>query len=58
MALEDDILKLLKAEGYRVNETIRDALNDFVGILEDEMESLDEATTDDEDLDDDDEEDD
>ncbi len=54
MALEDDILKLLKAEGYRVNEAIRDALDDFVAAIEDEMEAL-EAGLDDED---DDEEDD
>lgn len=41
MSLEDDILKLLKSEGYRLNEAIRDALDDFLSILEDEGEEMD-----------------
>ena len=41
MALEDDIIKLLKAEGYRVNETIRDALDEFIEIVEEETEDMD-----------------
>ncbi len=49
MALEDDILKLLKAEGYRVNETIRDALDEFVEILNDETEDMEDDPEDTED---------
>ena len=40
MALEDDIIKLLKAEGYRINETIRDALDEFIEVVNDETEDL------------------
>lgn len=40
MALEDDIIKLLKAEGYRINETIRDALDEFIEIINEEMEGI------------------
>jgi enamine deaminase RidA (YjgF/YER057c/UK114 family) len=40
MSLEQDILRLLKEEGYRVNEAIRDALDDFLTILEDEGEEM------------------
>jgi hypothetical protein len=57
MALEDDILKLLKAEGYRVNEAVRDALDEFVSVIEEEAEDLDdeddEEEFDEEDLDED-----
>ena len=55
MALEEDILKLLKAEGYRVNEVIRDALDDFVSIIDDEMEALEKGLEDDGDDEDDEE---
>ncbi len=41
MALEDDIIKLLKAEGYRMNETIRDALDEFIEVVNDETEDMD-----------------
>ena len=30
MGLEEDIVKLLKSEGYRINEAIRDALDEFL----------------------------
>lgn len=40
MALEDDIIKLLKAEGYRINETIRDALDEFIEVVNDETEDM------------------
>jgi len=56
MALEDDILKLLKAEGYRVNEAIRDALDDFIAAVEDEMEALEAGLDDEEDEDEDEDE--
>ncbi len=41
MALEDDIIKLLKVEGYRINETIRDALDEFIEVVNDETEDMD-----------------
>jgi hypothetical protein len=41
MALEDDIIKLLKAEGYRINETIRDALDEFIEVVNEESEDMD-----------------
>jgi hypothetical protein len=47
MALEDDIIKLLKAEGYRINETIRDALVEFIEIIDEEMEDIDSDIEDD-----------
>lgn len=40
MALEEDIIKLLKSEGYRINETIRDALDDFLDTVYDENEEM------------------
>jgi hypothetical protein len=43
MALEDDILKLLKAEGYRVNEAVKDALDEFIELVEEENENLEES---------------
>jgi hypothetical protein len=50
MGLEEDIIKLLKTEGFKINEAIRDALDEFVDVVEEENEDMDE------DLDDDDEE--
>lgn len=49
MALEDDFLKLLKAEGYRVNEAVRDALDDFISVLEDEQDGADDEEDEEED---------
>jgi len=46
MALEDDIIKLLKAEGYRMNETIRDALDEFIEIVNEETEDMEDDITD------------
>lgn len=48
MALEDDIIKLLKAEGFRINETIRDALDEFIEIINEEMEGIEGDIEDDE----------
>ena len=48
MPLEDDIIKLLKADGYRINETIRDALVEFIEIIDEEMEGIDADIEDDE----------
>ncbi|MCS6970678.1 MAG: hypothetical protein RMM29_01155 [Planctomycetota bacterium] len=57
MGLEEDIIKLLKSEGYRINETIRDALDDFLDVVYEENEDMEEEFEDlddeeDEDLDD------
>jgi len=48
MALEDDIIKLLKAEGYRINETIRDALDEFIEVVNDETEDMEDDLDDEE----------
>ncbi len=50
MALEDDIIKLLKAEGYRINETIRDALDEFIEVVNDETEDIDDDLDDEEEV--------
>ena len=41
MSLQEDILGLLQSEGYPSTEVILDALNDFVAVVQDEMESHD-----------------
>ncbi|MFW5828824.1 MAG: hypothetical protein ACOCXA_01065 [Planctomycetota bacterium] len=40
MSLRQDILELLRAENYPINEVITDALGDFIQIVEDEAESM------------------
>ena len=55
MALEEDIIKLLKSEGYRINETIRDALDDFLDTVNDENEEMEDDLDDEEDKEDEDE---
>jgi len=40
MSLKSEILKLLKEEGYRLNEAVDDALNEFITIIEEETEGL------------------
>lgn len=42
MALSEDILSLLREEGYKVNESVIEALNDFITIVEEETEGMDE----------------
>jgi hypothetical protein len=49
MGLEEDVIKLLKSEGYRINETIRDALDDFLDTVYDENEEMEEDLEDDDD---------
>jgi len=51
MGLEEDIIKLLKSEGYRINETIRDALDDFLDTVYDENEEMEEDLGDEEEKD-------
>jgi hypothetical protein len=48
MGLEEDIIKLLKTEGFKVNEAIRDALDEFVDIVNEENEDMEENLDEDE----------
>jgi len=52
MGLDDDIIKLLKADGLKMNEAIRSALTDFIDIVKDENEDFEDDSKDDEDDDD------
>lgn len=47
MGLPEDIAKLLKSEGYRLNETIRDGINDFIEIVTEENEEMEDDAEDD-----------
>jgi hypothetical protein len=40
MGIEKDFIALMKSEGFRVNETILDALDEFVGIVSDENDAM------------------
>ncbi len=40
MALEEDIIKLLKSEGFKMNEAIRDALDEFLDTVNEENEDM------------------
>ena len=40
MSLKSEILKLLKEEGYRLNEAVDDALDEFITIVEEETEGV------------------
>lgn len=40
MSLKSDILKLLKEEGYRINEAVDDAIDEMITVVEDEMEGV------------------
>lgn len=42
MGLEEDVLKLLKSEGFKINDTIRDALDEFIDTVNEENEDMDE----------------
>jgi hypothetical protein len=46
MGLEEDILKLLRAEGYRINEAIKDHLDEFLDCVNDENEDMEELDAD------------
>jgi hypothetical protein len=48
MGLQEDIIKLVKNEGFKVNEAIKDALDEFVDIVNEENEDMDEDLEDDE----------
>ena len=47
MGLEEDVIKLLKAEGFKINEAIKDALDEFIDIVDEENEDMEEAGDDD-----------
>lgn len=47
MGLPEDLAKLLKSEGYRLNETIRDGINDFIDLVIEENEEMEEEVEDD-----------
>ena len=49
MAVSDEIMSALRDEGYRINEAVRAALDDFLAIVEEENEDIDMASDDDED---------
>lgn len=38
MPIDDDILELLRGEGYRITDDVREAVADFVGKLNDVLE--------------------
>jgi len=40
MGLPEDVSKLLKSEGYKINETIQDAINDFLDTVIEENEEM------------------
>ncbi len=43
MAVDKDIIKLLVADGYKINETIRDALADLLEVVEEENSEMTES---------------
>jgi hypothetical protein len=43
MAIDKDIIKLLVADGYKINETIRDALADLLEVVEEENSEMTES---------------
>ncbi|MEK7415576.1 MAG: hypothetical protein AAB263_19905 [Planctomycetota bacterium] len=47
MGLPEDLAKLLKSEGYKTNETIQSAINDFLEIVTEENEEMEDDTEDD-----------
>ena len=40
MGIKEDFLRLIKNEGFKTNETITDALDDFVLLVEEENEEM------------------
>jgi hypothetical protein len=44
LGFEKDVIALVKAEGFKINETIRDALDEFIGIVSDENETMQEGS--------------
>jgi hypothetical protein len=49
MGLPEDVSKLLKSEGYKINETIQDAINDFLEVVTSENEEMEDDLDDDKD---------
>ncbi len=52
MGLEEDIIKILKSEGFKINEAIRDALDEFLDTVNEENEDMEEFDDDETDKDD------
>ncbi len=48
MGMAEDIIKLIKNEGFKINEAIRDALDEFVDVVDEENEDMDENLEDEE----------
>jgi hypothetical protein len=48
VAIDRDIIKLLKGEGFKTNEAIMDALTEFLEIVEDENADMAEGVDNDE----------
>lgn len=40
MGLAEDIIKMLRDEGYRVTEAVRDAVDELIEVVEEETEGL------------------
>ncbi len=47
MGLPEDLSRLLKAEGYKINETIQDAISDFLGVVTEENAEMEDDLEDD-----------
>ncbi len=40
MSLSEDIMELLRDDGYQINEAVEDAIKDFVQVVEEEADNL------------------
>lgn len=40
MSLKSEIVKLLQDEGYRINEAVDDAIDEFLTVVEEETEGV------------------
>lgn len=47
--LNEEIAKLIKSEGYKINESILDAIEDLVEVVEEENEGMEDEEEDDND---------
>jgi hypothetical protein len=47
MGLPEDLIKLLKSEDYKINETIREAMVEFLDIVTEENEEMEDDIEDD-----------
>ena len=42
MAIEKDIINLLKGEGYKITDPVMEALTEFIDVIEEETNNFDE----------------